>query len=108
MEEILTGLISAGVKSIGGVTFQTSQLKDLLIQARQEAIENGREKALLCCKAAGAELGSILHIEEINPNYRENMRAGGMMMEQESPDVRAFNPHNITVSSMMMLIYSLK
>ena len=66
IEEILVGLVEAGASEIGGVDLQTTQLKDLRVEARRRALEAAREKALVYCAAAGVGLGPPIHIEDLN------------------------------------------
>jgi uncharacterized protein len=67
LEEIITGLIEAGANEIASIEFQTSELKEIRAKARRLAMEAAREKALIYCQAGNVALGSILHIQDVNP-----------------------------------------
>jgi uncharacterized protein len=67
LEDIASGVIEAGANEITSIHFQTSNLKDLRMQARRQAIEAAKEKAAVYAQAAGADLGKVIHIEDVNP-----------------------------------------
>jgi uncharacterized protein YggE len=67
-DAVLSGLISAGANSLTSATFQTTRLKELRAEARRRAVASAREKAELYCEAAGVAVGSLLAIEDFNPD----------------------------------------
>jgi uncharacterized protein YggE len=109
LEEILVGVTSAGANEIQAVDFQTSRLKELRIQARQQAVAAAREKAEIYCQAAGVALGSVIHIEDINPDSLRQQ--AGHMMAETTPDddwpMQAIDPGSITVSGAVMVAFEL-
>jgi hypothetical protein len=103
MEELLSGLVDAGVNELEGVEFQTTKLKELRADARRQAISAAREKAENYCSAAGIELGKIIHIEDVNPDnlsgresHVERGLAGG---------AQAFDPGNININAAVIVAY---
>jgi uncharacterized protein len=107
VEEILTGLIDAGVNNIGSVDFQTTRLKQIRAEARQKAVAAAREKAEIYCTAAGVALGDVIHIEDINPEQIERFRGHSQIESpiEDDGQGKAFNPGSIVVSGAVRVAY---
>lgn len=111
LEELLTGVVDAGVTRIGTITFHTTLLKEIRADARQRAVGAAREKAQLYCEAAGVELGSVIHIEDVNP---ESLRGWGghtrppmPQLDDEGP-LQAFDPGSIVVHGAVMIAFEIQ
>ena len=109
LEEILSGIVDAGVNSISSVTFQTSQLKEMRKNARQKAVLAAREKAEVYCNAADVTLGKIIHIEDVNP---DNLRGyEGHVFREIEPDedgpIQANDPGSIIVRAAVMIAFEI-
>ena len=72
VEQTLTAAVEAGANEVQ-LTYQTSRLRELRAQARQDAFRAARAKAEVYCQAADATLGPVLYIEDRNP---QTVRAG--------------------------------
>ena len=110
MEEILAGVVDAGANEINGVELQSSRLKELRAEARRRAVAAAREKAEHYCQAAGVTLGSVLHIEDINP---ELLGSYGSHVMHEIPiedaqPLRAFDPGSIIVNGCVVIAYAIE
>ena len=116
LENFLVGLVDAGVNEISDVNFQTSRLKELRSEARRKAVEAAVSKAQNYCLAAQIKLGSVLHIEDVNPDTLDIFGRGyqGHMMRQDmvnlsvpadSEDLQAFNPGSITINAAVMMSF---
>lgn len=68
VEATLTAAVEAGANEVQ-VTYQTSRLRELRAQARQNAIRAARAKAENYCEAAEVQLGQVVYIEDLNPQY---------------------------------------
>jgi uncharacterized protein len=68
VEATLTAAVEAGANQVQ-VTYQTSRLRELRAQARQNAIRAARAKAENYCEAAEVQLGQVVYIEDLNPQY---------------------------------------
>jgi len=109
LETLLIGVVNAGVNSLGNVNMQTTQLKQLRARARQQAVAAAQEKAQLYCESANVTLGSVLHIEDVDPNQV----LGGVghsaravpIEESEAP--KAFDPGSISVRAAVLMSFSL-
>ena len=107
MEDVLAGLVDAGVNELHNVDFQTTKLKEIRAEARRQAITAAREKAENYCHAAGVALGKILHIEDVNPD--ELLRRGiGHIEAGRLGQSQAFDPGNITVSAAVIVAYRIE
>jgi uncharacterized protein len=109
VDDILTGVIGAGVNELRSTSFQTSRLKDIRADARRRAIQAAREKAELYCEAAGVILRSVLHIEDANPEMLRGSHESYTSTEPQSDDetVRAIDPGSITVGAAVRVAYSI-
>ncbi len=67
IEGFLVALVGAGARELQSVTYHSSRLKELRVQARQGAIRAARAKAETYAAAADARIGRVLHIEDVNP-----------------------------------------
>jgi uncharacterized protein len=105
MEELISGLIDAGVNQLQGIEFQTTKLKELRADARRQAIGSAREKAENYCNAAGIGLGKIIHIEDVNPDSLYSH--GGHMEAGRGMPAQAFDPGSITVAAAVIVAYKI-
>lgn len=105
MEDVLVGIVDAGVNELDSVDFQTTKLKAIRADARRQAILAAHEKAENYCNAAGITLGKILHIEDVNPDYLR--RETGHVEAGRSNQLQAFDPGSINVSAAVIVAYEL-
>lgn len=61
---LLDQVVQAGANSIYGISFSVENPKDLLNQAREQAIQDARASAEQLARASGASLGQVLVITE--------------------------------------------
>ncbi|MFN8414437.1 MAG: SIMPL domain-containing protein [Anaerolineales bacterium] len=106
MEELLTGLVDAGVNELQDVEFQTTKLKEIRADARRQAIGAAREKAENYCTAAGVDLGKVIHIEDVNPDNLTR-RDSHADLERASR-AKAFDAGSITVSAAVIVAFKIK
>jgi uncharacterized protein len=90
---ILDRAIAAGANEMSGIEFVVSEQSKLLDQARDDAIADGRRKAELYAKAAGAKIGQVLSIVEEGssppPRPMQAMRAAGVPVAPGEQTLRA-------------------
>lgn len=68
-ENVIAGLLNAGINRIGNVNFTSSKLDELTKQARVKAIKDAKEKAKVFADALGQDLGKAIYISESNNHY---------------------------------------
>ncbi|MEM8533280.1 MAG: SIMPL domain-containing protein [Chloroflexota bacterium] len=109
-EDILTGIVDAGVNEISTVDFQTSRLKEMRAEVRRRAVAAAREKASVYGAAAGVEIGSILHIEDVNPETLQGRYEAHSSREPQVDDdgpPRVFDPSSIVVGAAVRIHFQL-
>ena len=82
--EVLDKVVSFGSNQIGGISFSVSEPDALMDRARTQAIETARERAELYARAAGASIGDVLKIEEVDQNGGPEPRFRAMAAKAES------------------------
>ena len=88
---MLVDLVDAGANEIEGVDFDVVAKADLRAEARRKAVAAGRAKAELYAQAAGARLGPVLHIDDVDPGragielYRGHTIGGDAADEDLAP-----------------------
>ncbi len=115
VERVVTGAIEAGVNSVQSVDFQTSKLKEFRAEARRLAIEAAREKATVYCDAADADVGNILHIEDVNPDWLEAANRPHGLHEghpqaiiDESDVLESINPGDIRIAGAVRTVFEIR
>ena len=82
IEELLTRILQAGITSIHGIEFQTSEFKAHRERARELALLAAKEKAEKMTAALGQTLGRPLTIQEVRNDWwfgwRSSSRYSGM------------------------------
>lgn len=73
--EVLDQLVAAGANNVANVEFTVSEPGKLLDEARNAAFADARRKAELYAKAAGAQLGRAISIDEGGGAFPRPLRA---------------------------------
>jgi uncharacterized protein YggE len=110
MEDVLTGIVDAGVNEITSVDFQTTRLKEVRAESRRRAIAAAREKAENYCSAAQVNLGKIIHIEDVNPDTLHG-REGHVTYEiqpDDSGEIQIFDPGSIMVGAAVSIAFKIE
>jgi len=66
-QHLLLDLLTAGANELESVDFDVREAEGLRTEARRRAVAAAREKAELYAGAAGVRLGSVLHVEDADP-----------------------------------------
>jgi uncharacterized protein len=91
VQQLLVDVVEAGANEIESVDFDVTGKVDLRAEARREAVATARRKAQLYAEAAGVRLGSVLHIEDVDPEqpaasrYRSHSSGGDASGEDLAP-----------------------
>jgi uncharacterized protein len=87
------------------VSFDVHAKPELRAEARRSATDAARRKAELYATAAGARLGPVVHIEDVDPERIGNQfRGHGADPESASGN---FAPGHVVVSAAVILGFSL-
>ncbi|WP_199537004.1 SIMPL domain-containing protein [Spongiactinospora gelatinilytica] len=106
LQQLLIGVVQAGVNRVDEVDFDVHAKGELRAQARRAAVKAARAKAQLYAEAAGVQLGSVLHIQDVDPEsvgndpYRSH-GGGGATSEED------LAPGHVVVSAAVVLGFSL-
>lgn len=100
-EVFFAEVLKAGVSSVKGVNFYTSQLRKYRDQARAAAIRAAREKAVALSAAVGQTIGKAFKIEEEGPSRNSALSnsVGYIPGNYSADESSAFAPGTITVSA---------
>ena len=89
LPELLGTLFAAGVDEVGGVEWISDRAESLYRELLGKAMVKAREKAECLAKAAGAQLGPIIHIQEgggpVQPVARFQRTAMGVHQGASAP-----------------------
>ena len=111
VEEVLSGAVETGVDRIVSFSFGTSALKEHRAFARRNAIEAAIDKAKNYCKAANVELGEIIRIEDINPDFTSPYRESHVQNQFQSNDLsessQAIDPGAIPVNGAVQVTFKI-
>lgn len=98
-EDLMRGLLDSGVNRIDGVSFSSSDRKDLESQARKKAIENAKMKAEEYASALGQKIGKAISVSEFQSGPEPRMKMRAMMSDavEESDSSMALGEMEIQV-----------
>jgi uncharacterized protein YggE len=99
-------LVAAGANEIEGVDFDVTTMGELRDEARRQAVAAARTKAGLYAEAAGARLGPVLHIDDVDSEHAglERYRGHGAGGEAAAEDLA---PGHVVVSAAVILGFSI-
>jgi uncharacterized protein YggE len=91
VEPLLVDVVAAGANEIDGVDFDVVAKRELRAEARRRAVATARAKAELYAEAAGVRVGTVLHIEDVDPEqpgaarYRSHAEAAATTAQDLAP-----------------------
>lgn len=109
-EEVVSGLVDAGAAEVQSMEFQASGLREIRARARRLAIAAAREKAQIYADAAGVSVGSLLHIQDVNPQVLQGRGESHVQREpviDNDTDRQTLDPGAIAVGAAVMVAFSL-
>jgi len=111
LEPLLAAVVDAGADHIASVRARSSRLRELRAQARERAVRSARAKAEALAAAAGARLGAVLHLEDVNPDdLSRRSHAPDVDLSEHDQDGEApsaHDPGNILVAGAVMACFAL-
>jgi uncharacterized protein YggE len=84
VQQLLIDLVAAGANEIDGVDFDVTSKPDLRAEARRQAVAAARSKAGLYAEAAGARLGPVVHIDDVDPEHAGAELYRGMLLARRT------------------------
>ena len=111
IEELISRLIDAGANSIEALEFQSSKIRELRAEARAAAVVAARQKAEIYVQAAGAKLGPVVHIEDINPDSLQPRGGHGIPIDlgQHGTDaVDVLRTGSIAIAAAVMIGFAIQ
>jgi uncharacterized protein YggE len=111
LAELLDNLVASGSNQISGIKFGFDDDKELLDEARKDAINNARKSALLYAQVANVNVGDVVSINELDTNlpqpvYRlTEMDQAKMMTSSGSVSVMSGEQ---VISISVTVVYELK
>jgi len=111
LEALLSGVVDAGADTIVSVNAKSTKLKELRQQARENAVRSARAKAEELARAAGAKLGPVLHLEDVNPDEASRRSHAPDIdltaHDQEAGAATVENPGSIVVAGAVMACFAI-
>ncbi len=106
VQQLLIDLVAAGANEIDGVDFDVITKPGLRAEARRQAVAAARNKAGLYAEAAGARLGPVVHIDDVDPEHAgaELYRGHAAGTENSAEDLA---PGHVVVSAAVILGFSI-
>lgn len=104
-ESIYRGLINAGINDIGGIAFETSQLRDHKDTARLNAVKAAKEKAKAMVGVLGAKLAFVQTITE--DQYAEPRFSNSVVFNPTVPSTET-TAGTIEIKASVRVVFLLK
>ena len=107
----MDAVISAGANQIGGIEYQSSDLRRYRDQARDAAALAAREKAEALAKALGNQIGKTYSIEEVPQPEGYSGPVPGLManaaLEESRSRAPSTAPGQLTVKASVVVSFDL-
>lgn len=107
LDDVMDALISAGANSIGGIEYQSSELRKYKDQARDEAAKAAREKADALAKALGNQIGKTYSIEEVQQSENSYSILANTTQEYDKSRAPSTAPGQLTVTASVVVSFDL-
>ncbi len=108
-EEVMSGLLEAGLNRIDGVEFKSSEIDSYKTQARKKAILDAQTKAKEFVAPLNQEIGKAVSINEIESNnYTPVYRMSEMKASADSSDQQTIAPGEMEVKVKVNVSFELK
>jgi uncharacterized protein len=106
VQQLLVDVVAAGANEIEGVDFDVTGKAELRAEARRQAVAAARNKAGLYAEAAGARLGPVMHIDDVDPENVgfERYRGHGAGGQASAEDLA---PGHVVVSAAVILGFAI-
>lgn len=105
--ELLAGIVNAGANAVSGVNFTVEDSKSLVMEAREAALTDAKERAEHIAGQMGISLGKPILVTEgggVSPVYDRAIGGGGFA-EAAAPSV---TPGSFSVSVSVQIVYEIR
>jgi uncharacterized protein len=106
VQQLLIDVVAAGANEIEGVDFDVTTKGNLRAEARRQAVTAAQNKALLYAAAAGARLGPVVHIDDVDPDTAGFERYRGHSADSQG-SAEDLAPGHVVVSAAVILGFSI-
>ncbi len=105
--DLIDKAVSDGANNLGGISFGFADDKPLMAKARENAVEDAKEKAAALARAAGVSLGPIIQIQDgyVSGPPMPYMEARAMAMDAKGAPIAAGES---TMTASVTLIYEIR
>ena len=110
LDDVMDAVVAAGANRIGGVEYQSSELRKYKDQARDAAVKAAREKADALAMGLGNQLGKTYSIEEAQQPeayYPYANFVGGLDKARAEPTGPSTAPGQLTVTASVIVSFDL-
>jgi len=110
LDDVMDAVMSAGANHIGGIEYQSSELRKHKDEARDAAAKAAREKADALAKALGNQIGKTYSIEEVQQSegyYAYGGLAANTAMEEDKSRAPSTAPGELTVKASVIVTFDL-
>jgi uncharacterized protein len=107
-EELMSGLLEAGLNRIDGIEFQSSTKEEHTSEARKKAVENAKMKAEEYAAALGQTIGKAVNISEVETNnYQPVYRMEMMKSSADAGGEETIAPGEMEVTARVTVSFML-
>ena len=106
-EEIISGLLEAGLNRIDGIEFSSSKLEHYKSEARKKAVVNARQKAEEYAGALGQTIGKAITISELEINNYQPVYRMNEMMRADSAEAETIAPGELEIRTKVSVGFEL-
>jgi uncharacterized protein len=106
VERLIVDIVEAGANEIDSVDFDVAKKQEMRAEARRRAVAAARDKAALYTDAAGARLGPVVHIEDVDPERANVERYRGHSLGEEAA-AADLAPGHVVVSAAVTVGFSI-
>ena len=110
LDDVMDAVMSAGANHIGGIEYQSSELRKHKDEARDAAAKAAREKADARAKALGNQIGKTYFIEEVQQSegyYAYGGLAANTATEEDKSRAPSIAPGELTVKASVIATFDL-
>ncbi len=106
-EEIISGLLEAGLNRIDGIEFKSSHIEKYKSEARKKAVLNARQKAEEYATALGQTIGKAITISELETNNYQPVYRMNEMMKSDSAEAETLAPGEMEITAKVSVGFEL-